>query len=133
MDKNIKKYEQFIIKEVEGLKASNSKDNKIKYLYEFHQESVRNFQHERFIHLIVTLFFAGLLIISVMSLFILSSISSNSSNFTLLIMLISIICMILLITEIFYIKYYFELENGTQKLYKYSKVIFEMIINNQNK
>lgn len=68
------------------------------------------FQHERLIHLLVTLFFAIFLLISLY-------ISLTSGLFV-------FVVLILLIMLIFYIKHYFFLENNVQQLYKeYDKMI----------
>lgn len=64
------------------------------------------FQHERLIHLIVTLSFSVLTILSVGILIISISIPTVLLSLLLAIMLIA------------YIKHYYVLENGVQKLYK---------------
>lgn len=64
------------------------------------------FQHERLIHLIVTLAFSVLTILSVGILIISISIPTVLLSLLLAIMLIA------------YIKHYYVLENGVQKLYK---------------
>ena len=133
MYKNIKEYDKYIQDEInklsQDIKSIKNKDviiNKIRNLSDFHYKNVCNFQHERLIHLIITLFFASLFIIFAILPLILSTTFSDSNE---LIYATLIIDLIILILEIFYIKYYFELENGTQKLYKYSKIIYEIMNN----
>ena len=74
MDKNILSHEKFMETEIKNFnsKLANAKDkdeiNNIKEgianLGQYHNEAVHNFQHERFIHLIVTFFFAALLFLA---------------------------------------------------------------------
>ena len=64
------------------------------------------FQHERLIHLIVTLFF------------VLFSIIFTYICFNTEILEIFVITLVLYVIDIFYIIHYFFLENGIQKLYK---------------
>lgn len=65
------------------------------------------FQHERLIHLIVTVLFALMTIIVFMS---------AVTNFMLW---TGVLLLLLLVLLIPYIKHYWLLENGTQKLYQY--------------
>ena len=69
-------------------------------------EQIQFFQHERLIHLLVTLF-VGLLAIVFFILFML-----------LKIILIGLIFLVLFVLFIPYIIHYYRLENGVQKLYK---------------
>ena len=69
-----------------------------------HLIKISFFQHERFIHLIVTLFFSLLFIIFI--------------ALVALHYVFSIIAIILLVFVICYIIHYFHLENGVQYLYK---------------
>lgn len=132
MDKSLREYERYISGEIEKIhfEIKDSKTTahlnlirpKVKALLEFHVDSVHNFQHERLIHLIVTFFFGGLLILFAGVSFIPKDITYDLLNH-----LILAITLILFVVEIFYIRYYYYLENGTQRLYKYSKKLFEMI------
>lgn len=77
---------------------------------ENHITKTKFFQHERLVHLLVTLFFAIFLLISLYI-----SLTQNSFIY---------IVLILLVMLIFYIKHYFFLENNIQYLYKeYDKMI----------
>ena len=78
-------------------------------LLTYHQSRVRDFQHERLIHLLVTFFFAGLLLTSLVF-FIITPILE-------LYLPLGALTIILAILEIFYIKHYYQLENGVQSLY----------------
>ena len=77
------------------------------------------FQHERLIHLIVTVTFALLTIIAIMG----TLIVPQPALFALV--------LLLLVLLIPYIRHYYILENGVQKLYQYyDKFIMYLHINN---
>jgi len=135
MNKKLKIYTHFIKIEIDklahDLKISKSiEDTKllhknIKRLFDYHENTIRNFQHERLVHLIVTFFFAGLLLVFISALLLLALIPTNSS-YLFLNNLVAFICLILFVTELFYIKHYYDLENGTQKLYELSARLYEI-------
>ena len=137
MDKTIRAHEQYVkaeigkfeaqIKDTKTLEEKELLNKKIDDLHKYHTETVRNFQHERSIHLMVTFFFAGLLLLSVVILFLLT-LSPITSNQAPLGVMIAVVSLILFITELFYIRYYYALENGIQKLYVLSKKLYEIII-----
>jgi len=137
MDKELKKYKSFIENKIDEInKQQKSTDDNpgtenIQNLINYHNQTIRNFQHERFIHLIVTFFFAGLLILSIF-ISILFAASPMWVSDTVLTNLSLCISAILLITELFYIKHYYILENYTQSLYKYSKELYEISQNKPN-
>ena len=82
-------------------------------LLTYHLARVRDFQHERLIHLLVTFFFAGLLLLSLFC-FILTPLPE-------LRLPLGALTLILAILEVFYIRHYYQLENGTQALYAFTK------------
>ena len=94
----MKKYLDDYIKELEN------KKNKIDI--EELKAKISFFQHERLIHLIVTLFFSLFAIIF-------TFISLYTTN-----IYIYVISLILYVFVVFYILHYYYLENGVQKLYK---------------
>lgn len=94
----MKKYLDDYIKELEN------KKNKIDI--EELKAKISFFQHERLIHLIVTLFFSLFAIIF-------TFISLYTTN-----KYIYVISLILYVFVVFYILHYYYLENGVQKLYK---------------
>lgn len=136
MDKKILLHSNFIKlqiskfeKELSDAKKDDEKNliyERINNLSDYHNDTIRYFQHERLIHLIVTIFFAGLLFIAIAGLLISASMPLSYGNANLLTMLAALIVVILFITEIFYIRYYFQLENGTQSLYKYSEKLYKI-------
>ncbi len=97
----MKKYLYDYIKEIDN-KLENNKNSKS--LKEEHLVKINFFQHERLIHLIVTLSFALLTLVSIL-------ISKYYCSFI-------FITIVLLICLIFYIVHYYYLENGVQYLYK---------------
>ncbi len=68
---------------------------------------IQFFQHERLIHLIVTVTFALLTMLSVLASLMLTQIG---------LLLLSVLLVVLLVP---YIRHYYILENGVQKLYEY--------------
>lgn len=136
MDKKLEEHTDFIKDKIKQLKqdltnvSSTSQvepiKDKIKQLYDFHQKTVRDFQHERLIHLLVTFFFSGLLLLSIVSIFLFASMPTIY-GYGLLSTLVTIICAFLFITELFYVRHYYQLENGTQNLYKLSKKIYKLL------
>jgi hypothetical protein len=99
----MKKYLEDYIKEVDELLQSD-KEIDYKKLKETHLERISFFQHERLIHLIVTMFFALFTIILIYF-------SFNNAAF-------SLIALALIVLLGFYIKHYYFLENSVQYLYK---------------
>ena len=104
----MKKYLYDYIKEIDNQLTSNKKitDDIIKN----HLTKINFFQHERLIHLLVTLFYAIIFIVFVALGFV------HYMFF--------VITFILMIFLICYVIHYFHLENGVQYLYKqYDKMI----------
>ena len=122
MDKRLKNYDKYISNEIEKISDLSDSTIKARELLNYHNIQVRNFQHERLIHLLVTFFFATLLILCVGILYV-----PKGINYQLINNLLILMSAILLTVEIFYVKYYYYLENGTQKLYKYTDKLFEII------
>ena len=135
MYKSTKNHHKFIESEINRLSeelktVKNEKDlvsvqNDISSLNQYNSQMIRNFQHERAIHLIITFFFAALLVISIGILFVFSS-SLPFSNQPLFLTMPLLVVLILFITELFYIKHYYNLENGVQKLYSLSEKIYKI-------
>ena len=105
----MKDYLYNYIKEIDELLNNNKKitEDTIKN----HLIKIKFFQHERLIHLYVTLFYALIFLIFV--------------GLGLLHFIFYIITVILLIFLLFYIVHYFRLENGVQYLYKQYDLMVE--------
>ncbi len=99
----MKNYMKEYIESIDTL-IENKKIENIDEVIKEHLLKISFFQHERLIHLLVTLFYALLLIVF-MALGILS-------------FMFYFIAIIISIFLIFYIIHYFRLENGVQYLYK---------------
>lgn len=97
----MKKYLYDYIKRIDEIINDNKITEKIR---KNHLIKINFFQHERLIHLIVTLSFALLTLVSIL-------ISTIYCSFI-------FITIILLICSAFYIVHYYYLENGVQYLYK---------------
>ena len=110
MEKRLKRY----IDTFEKLDISDLNPEQKRFLRDDLLIQIGFFQHERLIHLIVTLAFAVLTILSVYILILSMSVPTVLLTVLLAIMLIA------------YIKHYYVLENGVQKLYK----IYDEFLNN---
>lgn len=135
MDKKLHEHEQLMKEKIEKIEASlaDTKNDKeisyihknIKALYKYHREAVTNFQHERLVHLIVTIFFATMQIAAIIAT-IWSTTIPTTSNGVVLFNLLLIIDLIFFVTGIFYVRHYYQLENGTQRLYDFSQKLYEL-------
>ncbi len=115
MEKQLRQYENYIEKSIHEKHTPTEWVN----LATLHHNMVANFQHERLIHLVITLFFVtiSLIMLALTTYFI------ALNYYSLLTILMSITTAILVILSIFYIKHYYFLENHTQHLYKYTEII----------
>ena len=106
MKKRILTYRKYI----DFLLASD-KQSDWKYIKQEHITLVAFFQHERLVHLIVTVTFAVLELLTVCAYVIVGALDSTLS-FPLL-----ILALLILVLLIPYIKHYYLLENEVQKMY----------------
>ena len=104
MRKRILEYRRYMDELLSCLESGKTKED-IAHIKEEHLVQIGFFQHERLIHLLVTLAFAFFVLIS-------ASVAILSSYIYLLILAVGFL--ILLVP---YIVHYFILENETQKLY----------------
>lgn len=106
----ILKHEAFMRKALDGDKYERS------WLLEYHHRQILYVQHERLIHLIITLFFALIFLGSVICTFCYDS------------LLLPLLDLILLILVAFYIRHYYRLENCLERWYKlYTKLKLEEV------
>lgn len=126
MDKKLHEHMEYMERRLAGLEKIDSNElkqassqYKISQLRRYHTEMTRHFQHERMVHLIVTLFFAMLWIASLCGLASMFSYEPGLSDY-MLSWLLGLLSSIILVTDIFYIRHYYVLENGTQRLYDFS-------------
>jgi len=107
MEKKLKTYHEFI------KKAATHPTPELK---KYHKQMLGHFQHERFIHLIVTMFFALFMIIFFIFTTILFLILPSSTWGNIFCYSAGFITLILFITTLFYVRHYYQLENGVQQL-----------------
>ncbi|HRY63076.1 MAG TPA: hypothetical protein P5267_00500 [Patescibacteria group bacterium] len=108
---DFKKHEEFIRQEL----VSHKSNVELKDLLNYHYRQIQNFQHERLIHLLVTLTYALANLIALGLTLAFASLGTIILNLILLVMLV------------FYIKHYFALENGVARLYQLDQAIMKRI------
>ncbi|MDO5480761.1 MAG: hypothetical protein Q4F60_00210 [Candidatus Saccharibacteria bacterium] len=115
MEERILGYEEKIKKLTEG-KLNKAERNE---LWEFHVRMIQNFQHERAIHLAVTLFFAGMAVVfSILTTVFLLNYRESEWIYG---APLFILTFILIVLTGAYVKHYYFLENHVQALYKYNE------------
>lgn len=115
MEDKIREYEEFIEKRT---KEPIGLIERVK-LTEYHNDMLRNFQHERLIHLIVMFFFVsvGLILIAFLIYeLVVFGVMLEMLPFYILTALVTILAGA-------YVKHYYFLENHIQGLYKYNKIL----------
>ena len=115
MEKHIAEHYQTIS---QRLAAAKSKTD-LAELAHYHRTRVQEFQHERLIHLLVTFFFAGLFLVS-LAVFLATAAMGLAMN-----CLLGLLALILFVLELAYIRHYYQLENGVQRLYELTVAIEE--------
>ncbi len=116
MDKKLRNYITYIEK------ASNKTTPE---LIEYHKAMLQQFQHERLIHLIVTLFFALFMIIFFVFFGALEIWLPSNQYSSLITGGIGIIDAIFLVITLFYVRHYYQLENGVQKLEEITRKLYK--------
>jgi hypothetical protein len=122
MDKDILTHAAFVRKEI--VRLEKKPDPKAAAaLLSYHDIMTRNFQHERQIHLYVTLFFACLMIGAwAVGL----SLMLAVGGLDMVLWPMGLLVLILTVLEGFYIRHYYRLENRTEKLYALTREIYEL-------
>jgi len=111
METNLKSYTKFI----EEKTSNKLSPEERKSLQKSHAKMLANFQHERLIHLIVTLAFA---LFTVLFFIFTTLITILAPAAHLLFYTSAGVTFVLLSITVFYVRHYFSLENGVQRLYK---------------
>ena len=125
MDKQILRHRDFVKKEIERLKRQLDGEKQLtawQELANYHQIQVKNLQHERHIHLLVTITFGLIMLAAWGCLF--AWLVSVGGAIDIVAILLIIIVALLTILEICYLGYYYRLENRIQLLYPISKEIY---------
>lgn len=123
MDDEIIQHKKFVAAEIQRLKKSRDFAAATRLL-SYHDSMTRNFQHERQIHLIITLFFAALMLLAWFGF---AATYVQVGNFDVALWPLLSLVLILTVLETFYIRYYYHLENRTQKLYKLTDEIYQLM------
>lgn len=113
MEKKIREYEKYIAREIKR----ELSDAERARLANLHSEMMVNFQHERLIHLLVTLFFA---LITVMIVFMTAWLVLKYGVMMEMAPLFVLVLVLVVLTGC-YVRHYYFLENHVQGLYKYTE------------
>lgn len=105
----MREYYEIMTREIE--KTADKTD-----LRRYHGQRLSEFQHERLVHLLVTLFF-GFLVLCFAGLLLWVA----TLGITVLTGLAGLLALIIVVTEVFYVAHYYRLENGVQRLYTLSE------------
>lgn len=105
MEKRIKAYLIYMEKRLEQLEKEKASSAEIETVKKEHLQQISFFQHERLIHLLVTITFALLELLSLIAALLVQELSM---------MLLTGVLLILLVP---YIRHYYILENAVQKMY----------------
>lgn len=131
MDKEIYQHRDYVKHELSRLAKSSGTAEQYRDLLNYHDMQVKNFQHERAIHLAVTFFFAGIAIGSWIALY--AWMFTVGGEWDIVTALLTVLALILTILEGFYVRFYYHLENRTQKLYALHTKIYEQLNTPANK
>jgi len=116
MEKKLKVY----IKEATELSEHPTEETR-----KYHEMMLQQFQHERLVHLIVTMFFA-LFTILFFAMYIILAINAPRDIWgQLMTNGCGVISAVLVIVLVFYIRHYYLLENGVQKLEEITKRFYK--------
>ena len=113
MEKHIAEHYQAVSQRLAAAKSQTD----LEKLARYHRTRVQEFQHERLIHLLVTFFFAGLFLASLAA-FLATAAMGLAMN-----CLLGLLALILFVLELAYIRHYYQLENGVQRLYELTVMI----------
>ena len=106
MYRNLLAHRDYVTQKLAGELSNEERKQLLKY----HVKRVRDFQHERLIHLLVTFFFSVLFISATLAVLYLPAPGIPWPAY--------VILTILFVLEVAYIRHYYQLENGVQSLYK---------------
>lgn len=109
MDTQMKHYFDDMSRQIAAAKSAADRAE----LWRYHVQRLAEFQHERLVHLLVTLFFGGLLLCFGGLLLWVATFGG-----ALLVGLAGALALIVAVTEAFYVAHYYRLENGVQRLYE---------------
>lgn len=125
MDKEIYRHRDYVRGELNRIKRIGNHSARLeayRALARYHKQETWNFQHERQIHLYVTIIFGILMFAGWGILF--AWILATNACFDIVTGLLLALVAILTILEACYIGYYYRMENRTQTLYPLDKEIY---------
>ena len=113
MKNQVKEYEKFIKEKIESKEFS-------KELLAYHNEMIHCFQHERLIHLIITLFFV---LVAIFFLILTGLVIGNCGEDLMVMWPLYAVALIVTVLAVAYVKYYHFLENHIQELYRLTSIL----------
>ena len=128
MDKEIYRHRDYVANELKRIAKINNQEHKLvayQELARYHARQTWNFQHERQIHLYVTIIFGVIMLVS-WGLFFSWWLLIGDQVFIVTILLF-LLTLILTVLESCYLGYYYRMENRTQTLYPIDKQIHQII------
>ena len=129
MDKEILRHREFMQTKLERLaseRRGKQQSEQLWLLWRYHHYQVQNFQHERQIHLLVTITF-GLIMLGGWA-GLLGWLVVTGGSFDTVTWLIIALVTILTILEGAYLGYYYRLENRVQLLYQLDDQIYRALL-----
>lgn len=115
MDKKLRDYIQYV---------SKASKNPTPELIEYHKTMVQQFQHERLIHLIVTMFFALFMVLFFIFFGALEIWLPKGGWGEIITAGIGAIDCIFMVVTLFYVRHYYRLENGVQVLEEITRKLY---------
>ena len=134
MDKEILEHQKYIEKELKRISKTedgvsdlgqDQREDSLLLLDSYNTTMIHNFQHERLIHLMVTFFFAVVAIGSWIAL--LMWLFTVNGEWDIVTILLAVLALMLTILEACYVRFYYHLENWTQRLYALSTKIHKAL------
>ena len=126
MDKKLCEHREYVAREIGKLEKKFCGE-RAAALLAYHQDMVKNFQHERLIHLMVTLFYAGMMFGGMgVFVWVLSVVEMSSWAGAVIVGGTGFVAVVVLVTTLFYVRHYYRLENGCAKLYELTEELFKI-------
>ena len=126
MDRKLRGHHEYVTREIGRLEKKFCGE-RAAALLAYHQDMVKNFQHERLIHLVVTLFFAAMMFgaIGVFS-WVTEAVEVGGWAGGMIVGGTGFLAVAVLVTTLFYVRHYYKLENGCEKLYALTEELFKI-------
>lgn len=128
MDKEIYRHRDYMTSELKRIAKIDNKEHRLmayRELAKYHAKQTWNFQHERQIHLYVTIIFGVITLVSWALFFSWWLLIGN--QVLIVTVLLFLLTLILTVLEGCYLGYYYRMENRTQTLYPIDKQLHQLI------